>query len=147
MDRIATPELRWQRQAHLAAIVGAVVTAGSMVFGVLTYQRSAAEQRQVAALGVLQEYLKLTVEHPDLASRSHDQPVDARYGWFATHALFTAETLWGLVGNDPRWERAIVSILRQHRDYLEQGVFSCGDYSPEFVKYMQTRLRTLTCAS
>jgi hypothetical protein len=147
VDRIATPELRWQRQAHLATILGAIVTAGSMVFGVLTYQRSAAEQRQVSALGVLQEYLKLTVEHPDLASRSDDQPVNARYGWFATHALFTAETLWGLVGNDPRWERAIVSILRQHRGYLEQGVFTCGDYSPEFVKYIRTRVPALKCAS
>ena len=129
MEKIAIPETRWQRQAHLATILGAVVTAGSLVFGVLTYQRSAADQRQVAALGVLQEHLKLAVEHPDLASRSHDQPVDARYGWFATHAFFTAETLWGLVGDDPRWERAVASILRQHRGYLEQGVFACGDYS------------------
>ena len=120
-----------------------------MVFGVLTYQRSAAEQRQVAALGVLQEHLKLAVEHPDLASRDHDQPVDAKYGWFATHALFTAETLWGLVGNDPRWEKAIDAILRQHRGYLEQGVFPCGDYSREFVKLPAgastgTQMRQLT---
>jgi hypothetical protein len=117
------------------------------VFGLLTYQRSAADQREVAALGVLQEYLKLAVEHPDLASRGPDEPVDARYGWFATHALFTAETLWGLVGNDPRWERAVASILRQHHGYLEQGVFPCGDFTPEFVKYLQTRVRTLKCAS
>lgn len=147
MENIARPELKWQRQAHLATILGAVVTAGSMVFGVLTYQRSAAEQRQVAALGVLQEYLKLAVEHPDLASRGHEQPVDSKYGWFAMHALFTAETLWGLVGTDPRWERAIDAILRQHSGYLEQGVFPCGDYSREFVKYLQTRVRALKCAS
>ena len=117
-----------------------------MVFGVLTYQRSAADQRQVAALGALQEHLKLAVEHPDLASRSHGQPVDARYGWFATHAFFTAETLWGLVGNEPPWQRTIDSILRQHRGYLEQGVFTCGDYRPDFVKYMQTQIPGLTCA-
>ena len=91
--------------------------------------------------------MKLAVEHPDLASRGHDQPVDAKYGWFAMHALFTAETLWDLVGNDPRWERAIDGILRQHRGYLEQGVFSCADYSREFVKYLQMRVRTLKCAS
>ena len=146
MERIAVPELRWQRQAHLATILGAVVTAGSLVFGVLTYQRSAADQRQVAALGVLQEHLKLAVEHPDLASRSPDQPVDPRYGWFVTHAFFTAETLWGLVGDDPRWERAVASLLRQHRGYLEQGLFTCGDYRPDFVKYMQTRIPGLKCA-
>ena len=72
------------------------------MFGVLTYQRSAVEHRQAAALTMLQGYLKLAVEHPDLASRHPDQPVDARYEWFATHALFTAETLWSLVGDDSR---------------------------------------------
>jgi hypothetical protein len=40
------------------------------------------------------------VEHPDLASRERGEPVDAKYSWFATHALFTAETLWTLVGSD-----------------------------------------------
>ena len=146
MDKFVLSETRRQRQAHLATILGALVTAGSMVFGVLTYQRSAVEHRQAAALSMLQEYLKLAVEHPDLASPRPDQPVDARYEWFATHALFTAETLWGLVGEDPRWARAIDSILREHRSYLVQGAFACGDYSPDFVKYIQSRIPELKCA-
>ena len=146
MDKFVLSETRRQRQAHIATILGALVTAGSMVFGVLTYQRSAAENRQASSLAMLQEYLKLAVEHPDLASRRPDQPVDARYEWFATHALFTAETLWNLVGTDPRWERAIDSILRQHRSFLAGGDFACGDYSPGFVKYIQTRVAELKCA-
>ena len=95
---------------------------------------------------MLQDYLKLAVQHPDLASRRPDQPVDARYQWFATHALFTAETLWNLVGKDPRWQRAIDSILRQHRSLLVQGDFVCGDYTPDFVKYIRDRIRELKCA-
>ena len=146
MEKLVLTEARRQRQAHFATILGALVTAGSMVFGVLTYQRSAREHRQAASLGMLQEYLKLAVEHPDLASRRHDQPVDARYEWFATHALFTAETLSGLVGDDPRWQRAIDSILRQHHGYLTQGGFPCGDYSPDFVKYIQSRVPEVKCA-
>ena len=101
MDKFVISDSKRQRQAHFATILGALVTAGSMVFGVLTYQRSATENRQAASLGMLQEYLKLSVEHPDLASRAPDQPADTRYTWFATHALFTAETLWNLVGDDP----------------------------------------------
>jgi hypothetical protein len=58
-----------------------------MVFGVLTYQRSAREQRQAAALGMLQDYLSSAVEHPDLANRTPEQPADARYSAFATNAL------------------------------------------------------------
>ena len=146
MDKVALSETRRQRQAHLATMLGALVTAGSMVFGVLTYQRSTREHRQAAALTMLQEYLKLTVEHPDLASRRPDQPVDARYEWFATHALFTAETLSDLVGNDPRWQRAIDSILRQHHAFLTQGAFPCGDFTPDFVKYIQGRVPEMKCA-
>jgi hypothetical protein len=146
MDKVELSQARRQRQAHFATVLMALVTAGSMVFGVLTYQRSAREQRQAASLAMLQEYLKLAVEHPDLASRQPDQPVDARYEWFATHALFTAETLSGLVGDDPRWQRAIDSILRQHRGYLIQGVFHCGDYTPDFVKYVQDRIPEVKCA-
>lgn len=146
MDKFVLSETRRQRQAHLATILGALVTAGSMVFGVLTYQRSAADQRQAASLNMLREHLKLAVEYPDLASPRPEQPVDTRYEWFATHALFTAETLWGLVGEDPRWARAIDSILREHRSYLVQGAFACSDYSPDFVKYIQSRIPELKCA-
>ncbi len=51
---------------------------------------------------------------PDLASRTPDQPVDARYGWFVTHAFFTAETLWSLVGDDREYpdSRAPASFHR-----------------------------------
>ena len=146
MEKLVLTEARRQRQAHIATILGALVTAGSMVFGVLTYQRSAADSRQAAALGMLQEHLKLAVEHPDLASRGVDQPLDARYEWFATHALFTAETLWGLVGTDQRWQRAIDAILREHRGYLKQGGVVCDDYLPGFVAYLQTHISELTCA-
>jgi hypothetical protein len=145
VEKFVLSETRRQRQAHIATILGALVTAGSMVFGVLTYQRSAVEHRQAAALSMLQEYLKLAVEHPDLASPGPDQPVDARYEWFATQALFTAETLWGLVGEDPRWQRAIDSILREHQHYLVQGAFPCGDYTPAFVTYIQSRRPALKC--
>ena len=67
MDKFVLSETRRQRQAHLATILGALVTAGSMVFGVLTYQRSAVEHRQAASLSMLQEYLKLAVERTWLA--------------------------------------------------------------------------------
>ena len=145
MEHFVLSETRRQRQAHFATILGALVTAGSMVFGLLTYQRSATENRQAGALGMLQEHLKLAVEHPDLASRGADVPADTRYEWFVAHALFTAETLWLLVGDDPRWQRTVDALLRQHESYLKQGLLPCGDYSPEFVSYMQGRLPSLQC--
>ena len=57
------------------------------------------------------------------------------------HALFTAETLWRLVGRDERWENTIDYVLAQHRGYLQQGVLSCDVFQPEFLQYMPVIFR------
>jgi hypothetical protein len=102
---------------------------------------------QLLALGTLQHYLDLAVAHPDLASRDDRQPVDARYAWFATQSLTTAQTLWLLVGRQASWQLSINAIVRQHHSYLRSGVFVCDDFSPEFVRYLRTRVADLKCAS
>ena len=99
------------------------------------------------ALGALQHYLDLAVAHPDLASRDESQPVDARYAWFAAHALATAQTLWSVAGVDENWRRPVDSIIRQHSAYLRAGAFLCGDYRPDFVSYLRSRVPDLKCAS
>lgn len=92
-----------------------------MVFGVLTFRRTSEEQRQSMAVGVLQDYLRLSVEHPDLVSFEDGERVDVRHAWFAANALFTAQTLWRLQSDDPRWERIIKAIIRDFARYLERG--------------------------
>ena len=134
-----------KRLTQLAAVLGGIVTAASMIFGVMTYRRGVHEQRQVLAVGILQEYLKLSVDRPELASRTPDQPVDAKYIWFATHALFTAETLWTLVGRDEKWENTIEFVLRNHRDYLRQGAVGCEAYQTGFVEYLKGQFPEFRC--
>jgi hypothetical protein len=135
-----------QMIAVLASIFIAAGTVGALLWGVWTYKRSGEAQVQLLALGTLQHYLDLAVEHPDLASRDDSQPVDARYAWFATQSLTTAQTLWLLVGRQPNWQRSINAILRQHRSYLQSGALVCDDFSPEFVEYLRTRVANLKCA-
>jgi hypothetical protein len=147
VDRSAIPELRWQRQAHLATILGAVVTAGSLVFGLLTYQRSAADQREVAALGVLQEYLKLAVEHPDLASRGPDEPVEPDMAG-SPRTRCSLPRLFGVSLATTRDGREPSPQYCANTTAIWNRVSSPGgDFTPEFVKYLQTRVRTLKCAS
>ena len=98
-ERTSARLIRW------APVLAAFVTTVSMIFAVTTYWRGSREHRQAAAIGILQDYLKFSVEHPELASRPADAPIDARYAWFATHTLFTVESLWTLVGDDERWDR------------------------------------------
>lgn len=134
---------------QLISLVGSIVVAVSMVatllFGVWSYNRNAEAQVRLMALGNLQHYLDLAVQHPDLASGG-DHPVDARYAWFAAEALTTAETLWVLVGQQAEWRRAINAIIRQHRSYLRSGAFVCDDFTPGFVSYLRERDPMLRCA-
>ena len=128
-----------------APLIAASVATVSMIFAVTTYLRGAHEQRQVAAIGILQDYLKFSVEHPELASRSPDAPTDARYEWFAIHTLFTAESLWTFVGEDERWDRTVDVLVRPHRAFLQQGSLSCDAYQPGFLQYLKERFPDLRC--
>ena len=135
-----------QQGALWASIVIAASILVSALFGIWTYSRNADAQVQLLALGTLQHYLDLAVEHPELASRANDQPIDAAYGWFAAQALTTAQTLWILVGKRADWQRSINAIVRQHQSYLRSGAFVCDDFAPEFVSYLRERVADVRCA-
>ena len=137
---------RLQRVAAWASIVAAGAMVGTLLFGVWNYSRTADAEVQLSALSALQHHLDLAVQHPDLASRDKDHPVDLQYGWFAAHALTTAQTLWILVGRQADWRRAVNAIIRQHRSYLRSGAFVCMDFTPEFVSYVRGQVRDFKCA-
>jgi len=132
--------IRW------APVLAAFVTTASMIFAVTTYWRGANEHRQASAIGILQDYLKFSVEHPELASRPADAPLDAAYVWFATHTLFTVESIWILVGEDERWDRTLELLLRPHRAYLQKGVLGCDTFDAGFFGFLKTRFPELKCA-
>ncbi len=135
---------------QLVAVGGSIVMALSMLatllFGLWTYNRNAQAQVQLQALGSLQHYLDLAVQHPDLASRDDNRPIDPQYVWFAAEALTTAQVLWTLVGQQPDWQRSINAIVRNHRSYLRSGAFVCDDFIPEFVDHLQAIGETVRCA-
>lgn len=130
----------------LASVVVAAATVMALLWGIWTYKRNAEAQVQLLALQTLQHYLDLAVAHPELASRGVDQPVDARYAWFAAQALTTAQTLWALVRHQADWQRSIDAIVRHHPSYLRSGAFVCGDFAPAFVSYLRSRIADLKCA-
>jgi len=135
-----------QHLAIWASIALAVATIFSLILATWTYRRNAQAQVQLLALTTLQHYLGRAVDHPELASGGNDQPIDARYAWFAAQALFTAQTLRTLVGGQTDWQRAIDAIVREHGPYLRSGTFVCEDFTPEFVAYLRERVPDLKCA-
>jgi hypothetical protein len=130
-----------------AGAVSATAFMLTFIFGVYQFVRSAENQLQSSAFGVLQHYLDQATARPDLATRAPGQPVDAQYAWFAANAVVTAQTLWQLVGTRPDWQRSINAIIRHHESYLRSGAFTCDDFAPEFVTYLRQRVPGLRCAA
>ena len=144
----AMKEDKLQEGAHWATIGGSIVTAASVLFAACTYYQTSQTQAEAAAVAVLQEYLKLAIEHPSLASRGPNTPVDSRYSsWFASHAFFTAETIYTLTDGEHGWDRAISAILREHHSYVIQKAFPCGDFDPDFVSLVRRRFPGMKCSS
>ena len=135
-----------QTVALWASVVVAAAAVVSLAVGIWDYNRNAQAQVQLTALSVLQNYLNLAVQHPELASHDPNDPVDARYAWFAAHALNTAQTLQVLVGHHEDWQRAIDAIIRRQQPYLRSGLFECRDFSPAFVTYLRAQVAALGCA-
>src|SRR5205814_8446077 len=54
-------------------------------------RQSANDQRRAAATSLLQDYMRLAIEHPDLAKERDSVVSDDRYEWFAAHAYFSAD--------------------------------------------------------
>jgi hypothetical protein len=135
-----------QQVAIWASVVVAVAAVVSLAVGIWDYNRNAQAQVQLTALSVLQNYLNLAVQNPELASHDPNDPVDARYAWFAAHALNTAQTLQVLVGHHEDWQRAIDAIIRRQQPYLRSGLFECRDFSPAFVTYLRAQVAALGCA-
>ena len=52
---------------------------------------------------------------------------------YAWEGLFTAQTLWKPEGHDPRWQRIIKAIIRDHAINLEQGHLACDENEPELI--------------
>ncbi len=128
------------------SMILALSAIASLLFTLWSYNRNAQAQVQLLALNSLQHDLDLALEHPDLATRGDDQPVDPRYGWFAAEAMNTAQILWMLVGQQADWQRSIDAIVRRNRSFLRSGAFVCDDFSPDFVGYLRKRVSALKCA-
>jgi hypothetical protein len=118
---------------------------------------------------MLQEYLTLATQYPELASRQTiRQIVEARYKnpeevlqnsetatearlnpkyvWFAAHATFTAESIYRLTKNletEP-WTATVLGLVENHRTYILHDVFPCEQYSEEFVRLLSSENRILT---
>jgi hypothetical protein len=134
-----------QHFAHYATIAAAFVAVAAFVVGAWFTWQAAKGQAEAAAVAVLQDYFKLAIDHPDLADWPEEKPVDDRYEWFASHAYFTAETIF-IHADETEWRNTARSIVRLHHAYVRDGRFSCEDFNPDFVDFVRAEVPDFRCA-
>jgi hypothetical protein len=125
--------------AGIASGAAAVIT---LIAGLWIFYQTNEAQREAQVLGVLQEYLKLAAENPEIANESFGSP--NFNDWFASHALFTGETIYNMTDGKDGWAPTVQAIIREQQEYLISGSFDCKDYDRRFVAYIRAQIRKST---
>ncbi|MBV8858601.1 MAG: hypothetical protein JOZ02_16830 [Acidobacteria bacterium] len=128
-------------------IVAGAAAAVTLVTGLVLFKLNSDEQERVATLGVLQEHLKLSVEHPQFADGKYVGDEKEQYEWFASHALFTAETIYLMQEGDEGWEQTVRGIVERHANYLVSEKQRCQDFNPKFIEFVRGAVPGLNCES
>lgn len=138
---------KWARLAPLANVVGNFATAAAVIlatvafcYGTQSNEKSARAQTQALATGILQDYLKVAIDHPILAEGSDTTPIANDYGWLASHAYFSAEAIYNLTRGEPAWDSTVTAIIRYHHGLVRDTLYACADYSPAFDSLVKHQL-------
>ena len=131
-------------------MLSALAATGALLWNVHVFKETANRQKESFAVSLLQRYIELAVEYPDLAypgpSGSIDNRInDKKYTWFASHAVFTAESIYFLLKEDEAWKGTIKGILLNHKPFLHHQIFPCNEYGKDFVLFMQKEIDSNLC--
>lgn len=124
--------------ATLAAVIVATI---AFCNGTRSNEKSARAQTQALATSILQDYLKVAIDHPILAEGSDTKPIASDYGWLASHAYFSAEAIYNLTRGEPAWDSTVTAIIRYHHGLVRDTLYACADYSPAFDSLVKRQLR------
>lgn len=107
----------------IASALTVIAAIGALWFANSQIQASQQIQREASARDAFKEYLKLAMEHSDLADglsseRSVSKEKRADYAWFISYFLFSAEQIYLAYPGDKDWEKALADQFCYHRTYL-----------------------------
>jgi hypothetical protein len=138
---------RWHHPVAIATLVGNFATLGAVIVATVTFcsgtstnKDSARAQTQAIATGILQDYLKVAIDHPRLAEGSERKPITNAYAWLASHAYFSAEAIYTLTQGQSGWDSTVTSIIRYHHGLVRDTLYACADYSAAFDSLVHKQL-------
>jgi uncharacterized protein (DUF1330 family) len=100
----------------LAASCAAVIAGFALFVARRQLNLNRENKRETTDKTIFRDFLKLCVEHPDLAYGSFKNQDRAKYEWFVAHFLWAAEEI--LEYAPTAWEPNLRLHVSYHRDYL-----------------------------
>jgi hypothetical protein len=138
------PLSRLERIAHVGETVGGAAAIVAVLLSAFFFWQGAKADKHATAMGILQDLMQSQVEYPDLAYRDPDSvldPNDEAYVQFASHAIFVAESLYNLMGDDAAWHQTAADIIDNHVPFVLYPEFPCSEYDPEFLAFVVDEVR------
>ena len=107
-------------------ILAVIVAIAAFAISLFTFLDTRETQAETAAVAALQDHFKLVVEHPELQNECLNKgkgELTQECAWFASHALFTADTIDDLVGTLPpeqreAWHNTLQGIVAKHAAFI-----------------------------
>src|SRR6266851_5844657 len=139
MKKLSISDSNLQRLAHWATVIAGISVAVTLWWGFISFKRTNNAQADAMAVKLMQDYLRLRLEHPEFPIRASSTPVDDKYIWFASHNVLIAETIYKLNRGDRGWEDTALGIVKDHQPFVYHAEFPCSEYDPQFRAFIQER--------
>jgi hypothetical protein len=144
-DEMTSPENKPERLVAGATIAATVISLFALCVSLYSYRETSDIQKKVAAFTFWQNYLELAAGNPEYANGNYnreDAKERQKYEWFASNALGAAEAVYILQERDPGWKATIQTVIRNHRDYINDPGFKREHYGPLFRALIEKTLKS-----
>ena len=122
-----------ERMAHVARIATATIAGGALYVATDQIQSSNHSQRVATAQETYKDYLKLAIEHPEMADGDPPPKAAKSYGWFMSNFLYSAEQIFLLFPTDENWKKGLAN---QNQFCLHKGYL--GDPEADYQKNLKS---------
>jgi hypothetical protein len=139
-----------QAASSILGVIAVVFAAAGLLQASQAQVQNTRIQSEAAAANLLQEHLTLSTQYTEFATTvgdevrterfvdweaaktdptSREYQLNPKYSWFASHAMFVAQTIYHLMQNQPwgtsDWKTAVEAMIWQH------NTFVCRDRVPK----------------
>jgi len=113
---------------QIAPTLTPLIGIGALLFAWMQLRLNRANQRETTAKATFREFLKLAVEHPELAEGNYESLISdderqKKYEWFVGYLLWAAEEILEYAENDSTWQFNLKLVAGKHRAYFRTPEF------------------------